>query len=143
MGLKFNLSKACFLQLTVEPKKNTIIFINFLFLLPPLASMRISKFASFSFFFHMLFIYLLSPENSQVVETCSASTDCGPGFYCGHCPGIGRTQSVCTRGQATVVTSIVSVSDSISCFFCFDYETQTQTPDITCCVRSDRHQTHL
>ncbi|CAL5187868.1 unnamed protein product [Lathyrus oleraceus] len=70
--------------------------------------MRISKFASFSFFFHMLFIYLLSPENSQVVETCSASSDCGPGFYCGHCPGIGRTQSVCTRGQATVVTSIVN-----------------------------------
>ncbi|XP_058777987.1 PI-PLC X domain-containing protein At5g67130-like [Vicia villosa] len=70
--------------------------------------MRISNFTSFSFFFHMLFVYLLSPENSQVVETCSSATDCGTGFYCGHCPGIGRTQSVCTRGQATVVTSIVN-----------------------------------
>lgn len=71
--------------------------------------MKISKFTSFSFFFPMLFIYLLLPQNSKVVEACSAATDCGTGYYCGHCPGLGRkTRSVCTRGQATLVTSIVN-----------------------------------
>ena len=86
----------------------------------PHPSMKISKFTSFSFFFPMLFIYLLLPQNSKVVEACSAATDCGAGFYCGHCPGLSkRTRSVCTRGQATLVTSIVSVSDSIPMFLLF------------------------
>lgn len=46
--------------------------------------------------------------NSQVLEACSAAADCRPGLYCGNCPALGRKQPVCTRGQATIVTSIVS-----------------------------------
>ncbi|XP_027362110.1 PI-PLC X domain-containing protein At5g67130 [Abrus precatorius] len=46
--------------------------------------------------------------NCQVLEPCSAATDCGPGLYCGNCPALARTRPVCTRGQATIVTSLVT-----------------------------------
>ncbi|KAH1223750.1 PI-PLC X domain-containing protein [Glycine max] len=46
--------------------------------------------------------------NCQVLEACTAATDCGPGLYCGNCPALGRTRPVCTRGQATIVTSLVN-----------------------------------
>lgn len=44
----------------------------------------------------------------QVLEACSASTDCGPGLFCGNCPALGLNQPICTRGQPTVPTSIVT-----------------------------------
>ncbi|XP_061340981.1 PI-PLC X domain-containing protein At5g67130 [Gastrolobium bilobum] len=44
----------------------------------------------------------------QVLEACSAATDCGPGLYCGNCPALGRTQPFCIRGQATLATSVVN-----------------------------------
>lgn len=46
-------------------------------------------------------------ENLQVMEACTAATDCGSGLYCGNCPASGHNQPVCTRGQATVPTSVV------------------------------------
>ncbi|KAF7809844.1 PI-PLC X domain-containing protein [Senna tora] len=49
-----------------------------------------------------------SSGNCQVLESCSAATDCGPGLYCGNCPALGRTQPICTRGQATIPTAIVN-----------------------------------
>ncbi|KAI4314981.1 hypothetical protein L6164_027835 [Bauhinia variegata] len=49
-----------------------------------------------------------SNGNCQVLEACSAPTDCGAGLYCGNCPALGRTQPICTRGQATNVTSIIN-----------------------------------
>ncbi|KAM0970742.1 hypothetical protein ACFX13_019022 [Malus domestica] len=49
-----------------------------------------------------------SNGNCQVLETCAAATDCGPGLYCGNCPASGRNQPVCTRGQAIVPTSIIN-----------------------------------
>ncbi|MED6135991.1 hypothetical protein PIB30_051791 [Stylosanthes scabra] len=49
-----------------------------------------------------------SNGNCQVLEACSAATDCGPGLYCGNCPALGLTRPICTRGQATIPTSIVN-----------------------------------
>ncbi|KAL3019498.1 hypothetical protein AAZX31_05G087500 [Glycine max] len=46
--------------------------------------------------------------NSQILEACSAATDCGPGLFCGNCPALGLKQPICTRGQATLPTSIVN-----------------------------------
>ncbi|KAK4791114.1 hypothetical protein SAY86_031527 [Trapa natans] len=43
----------------------------------------------------------------QVLESCVAATDCGPGLYCGNCPALGKNQPFCTRGQATMPTSII------------------------------------
>lgn len=54
---------------------------------------------------------------SQVLEACSAATDCGTGLYCGNCPALGKTQPFCVRGQATIPTSIVSFFFSFF-FFC-------------------------
>ncbi|XP_028764156.1 PI-PLC X domain-containing protein At5g67130 isoform X1 [Neltuma alba] len=47
-------------------------------------------------------------QNSQLLESCSSSTDCGPGLYCGNCPALGRTQPICTRGLATIPSSIIN-----------------------------------
>lgn len=44
----------------------------------------------------------------QILEACSAATDCGPGLFCGNCPALGLKQPICTRGQPTLPTSIVS-----------------------------------
>ncbi|CAJ1929559.1 unnamed protein product [Sphenostylis stenocarpa] len=46
--------------------------------------------------------------NCQLLEACTAASDCGPGLYCGNCPALGRTLPICTRGQATIVTSLVN-----------------------------------
>ncbi|XP_024978248.1 PI-PLC X domain-containing protein At5g67130 [Cynara cardunculus var. scolymus] len=44
----------------------------------------------------------------QVLESCSAATDCAAGLYCGNCPQLGKTQPFCIRGQAVVPTSIIN-----------------------------------
>ncbi|KAJ8437027.1 hypothetical protein Cgig2_010372 [Carnegiea gigantea] len=49
-----------------------------------------------------------SNGNCQLLESCSANTDCAPGLYCGNCPAASRPQPVCTRGQANIPTSIIS-----------------------------------
>ncbi|XP_059638473.1 PI-PLC X domain-containing protein At5g67130 [Cornus florida] len=49
-----------------------------------------------------------SNGDCQLLDPCSAATDCGPGLYCGNCPEMGKTQPICTRGQATVPTSIIN-----------------------------------
>lgn len=49
-----------------------------------------------------------SDGNCQLLDSCSAATDCGPGLYCGNCPELGKPQPVCTRGQAVVPTSIIN-----------------------------------
>ncbi|XP_027347457.1 PI-PLC X domain-containing protein At5g67130-like isoform X1 [Abrus precatorius] len=49
-----------------------------------------------------------SNANCQVLEACSAATDCGPGLYCGNCPALGLKQPICTRGQPTLPTSILN-----------------------------------
>ncbi|KAE9614300.1 putative PLC-like phosphodiesterase, TIM beta/alpha-barrel domain-containing protein [Lupinus albus] len=49
-----------------------------------------------------------SNSNCQVLEACSAATDCGPGLYCGNCPALGLNQPMCIRGQPTLPTSTVN-----------------------------------
>ncbi|RDX78301.1 PI-PLC X domain-containing protein [Mucuna pruriens] len=49
-----------------------------------------------------------SNGNCQILEACSAATDCGPGLFCGNCPALGLKQPICTRGQPTLPTSIVN-----------------------------------
>ncbi|CBI21399.3 hypothetical protein VitviT2T_011012 [Vitis vinifera] len=49
-----------------------------------------------------------SNRNCQVLEPCSLPTDCGPGLYCGNCPAMGKNQPICTRGQATIPTTIIN-----------------------------------
>ncbi|XP_074295361.1 PI-PLC X domain-containing protein At5g67130 [Silene latifolia] len=49
-----------------------------------------------------------SNGNCQLLETCSAPTDCAPGMYCGNCPSANKRQPVCTRGQVTIPTSVIS-----------------------------------
>ncbi|CAL5326233.1 PI-PLC X domain-containing protein At5g67130-like [Camellia sinensis] len=49
-----------------------------------------------------------SNANCQLLDSCSAATDCGPGLYCGNCPSMSKNQPFCTRGQATVPTSIIN-----------------------------------
>lgn len=51
--------------------------------------------------------FLFNFENLQVLEACTAATDCGSGLYCGNCPASGKNQPVCTRGQAILPTSVV------------------------------------
>ncbi|KAK4262312.1 hypothetical protein QN277_027888 [Acacia crassicarpa] len=58
--------------------------------------------------FFIAFSTACSNGNCQLLESCSASTDCGPGLYCGNCPALGRTQLICTRGLATVPSSIIN-----------------------------------
>ncbi|KAH7520200.1 hypothetical protein FEM48_Zijuj08G0119000 [Ziziphus jujuba var. spinosa] len=49
-----------------------------------------------------------SNGNCQVLDACTAPTDCGQGLYCGNCPALGKTQPICIRGQATIPTSIIN-----------------------------------
>ncbi|KAG2375976.1 PI-PLC X domain-containing protein [Vigna angularis] len=65
-------------------------------------------FASFFFSLFLTSSAACFNVNCQVLEACTAATDCGPGLYCGNCPALGRTRPVCTRGQATIVTSLVN-----------------------------------
>ncbi|KAG5089619.1 hypothetical protein JHK86_002231 [Glycine max] len=65
-------------------------------------------FASFFFSLFLTSSAACFNGNCQVLEACTAATDCGPGLYCGNCPALGRTRPVCTRGQATIVTSLVN-----------------------------------
>ncbi|RYR28656.1 hypothetical protein Ahy_B01g052789 isoform C [Arachis hypogaea] len=68
-----------------------------------------------------------SNGNCQVLEACSAATDCGSGLYCGNCPALGLTRPICTRGQATVPTSIVTSSFLFLSFhFMRDYAFQCE-----------------
>lgn len=53
----------------------------------------------------------LIPKCEQILESCSAATDCAVGLYCGNCAQSGKTQPFCIRGQANVPTSIVSPSE--------------------------------
>ncbi|KAK1276171.1 PI-PLC X domain-containing protein [Acorus gramineus] len=48
-----------------------------------------------------------SNHNCQLLDPCSAIDDCAPGLFCGTCPSMGKNQPTCTRGQATLPTSIV------------------------------------
>ncbi|XP_027078215.1 PI-PLC X domain-containing protein At5g67130 [Coffea arabica] len=69
--------------------------------------------------FYLLLLILLVPVafipatacstgNCQLLDSCTSATDCGPGLYCGNCPAVGKTQPFCTRGQATIPTSIIN-----------------------------------
>lgn len=49
-----------------------------------------------------------SNGDCQILESCSAATDCAPGLYCGNCPQLGKTQPFCIRGQAILPTSIIN-----------------------------------
>ncbi|KAI5418065.1 hypothetical protein KIW84_042634, partial [Lathyrus oleraceus] len=49
-----------------------------------------------------------SNGNCQVLEACSAATDCGSGLFCGNCPALGLNQPICTRGQPVLPTSTVN-----------------------------------
>ncbi|KAF8410090.1 hypothetical protein HHK36_002612 [Tetracentron sinense] len=49
-----------------------------------------------------------SNGNCQLLDSCSMATDCGTGLYCGNCPSMGKNQPICTRGQATIPTSIIN-----------------------------------
>ncbi|KAG7614511.1 PLC-like phosphodiesterase TIM beta/alpha-barrel domain superfamily [Arabidopsis suecica] len=49
-----------------------------------------------------------SNGNCQLLDSCSSATDCVSGLYCGDCPAVGRSKPVCTRGQATIPTSIIN-----------------------------------
>ncbi|KAJ8764226.1 hypothetical protein K2173_005966 [Erythroxylum novogranatense] len=46
--------------------------------------------------------------HAVVLDSCSAATNCGPGLYCGNCPAMGKTQPICTRGQAIIPTSVIN-----------------------------------
>ncbi|KAL6227378.1 hypothetical protein ACLB2K_001336 [Fragaria x ananassa] len=66
-------------------------------------------------YLYLLLFSLLSTTSTscsngscQLLEACAAATDCGPGLYCGNCPVSGKTQPVCTRGQAVIPTSVVN-----------------------------------
>ncbi|KAM7516508.1 hypothetical protein LguiA_006091 [Lonicera macranthoides] len=49
-----------------------------------------------------------SNGNCQLLDSCSAATDCGTGLYCGNCPVLGKTQPICTRGQSIIPTSVIN-----------------------------------
>ncbi|XWS29822.1 hypothetical protein CRYUN_Cryun24cG0063300 [Craigia yunnanensis] len=65
------------------------------------------------YLFLLLFSFFISIStscsngNCQVLDSCSQATDCGRGLYCGNCPALGKTQPFCTRGQATIPTSVI------------------------------------
>ncbi|KAF8377570.1 hypothetical protein HHK36_030952 [Tetracentron sinense] len=48
-----------------------------------------------------------SNGNCQLLDSCSMTTDCESGLYCGNCPSMGKTQPICTRAQAIIPTSII------------------------------------
>ncbi|ERN17957.1 PI-PLC X domain-containing protein At5g67130 [Amborella trichopoda] len=49
-----------------------------------------------------------SNGDCQLLDSCSETSDCGSGLYCGNCPAMNKNQPVCTRGQATQVTNIIN-----------------------------------
>ncbi|MFQ6623536.1 hypothetical protein Gotur_004467 [Gossypium turneri] len=69
--------------------------------------------AAIGYLFLLLFSFFITVYtacfngNCQFLDSCSQATDCGPGLYCGNCPALGKNQPFCTRGQATMPTSIV------------------------------------
>ncbi|CAN0864066.1 PI-PLC X domain-containing protein At5g67130 [Linum grandiflorum] len=60
---------------------------------------------STGYLFISLLISSLLLARPSVLDPCTPSTNCGQGLYCGGC---GKSQPVCTRGQATIPTSIVA-----------------------------------
>ncbi|KAL8473082.1 hypothetical protein ACS0TY_030061 [Phlomoides rotata] len=60
------------------------------------------------YFFFNFFSLFIAACSSQLLESCSSTTDCGAGLYCGNCPALGKSQPLCIRGQATLPTSIIS-----------------------------------
>ncbi|KAK9670385.1 hypothetical protein RND81_13G198200 [Saponaria officinalis] len=62
--------------------------------------------------FYALFFYngslACSDGNCQFMETCSGPSDCAAGLYCGNCPAANKPQPLCTRGQVTLPTSVIS-----------------------------------
>ncbi|WCJ31188.1 PLC-like phosphodiesterases superfamily protein [Euphorbia peplus] len=59
---------------------------------------------------HVYLLLLLScpfTAHSQVLSSCTAATNCGPGLFCGNCASAGKDQPFCTRGQAIIPTSII------------------------------------
>ncbi|PWA41059.1 PLC-like phosphodiesterases superfamily protein [Artemisia annua] len=59
---------------------------------------------------HILFItsFACSNGDCQLLESCSAPTDCGGGLYCGNCPQLGKNQPFCIRGQANIPTATIN-----------------------------------
>ncbi|KAJ6733139.1 hypothetical protein OIU74_004993 [Salix koriyanagi] len=59
-----------------------------------------------------LYLYLLLSSlliaHAQVFQSCNEATNCGPGLYCGNCLALGKTQPICTRGQAILPNSIIN-----------------------------------
>ncbi|KAI3760933.1 hypothetical protein L1987_51337 [Smallanthus sonchifolius] len=49
-----------------------------------------------------------SNGDCQMLESCSAATDCATGLYCGNCPQLGKNQPFCIRGQANIPTAIIN-----------------------------------
>uniref|UniRef100_A0A6N2M4I8 Uncharacterized protein n=1 Tax=Salix viminalis TaxID=40686 RepID=A0A6N2M4I8_SALVM len=58
------------------------------------------------------YLYLLLSSlliaHAQVFQSCNEATNCGPGLYCGNCLALGKTQPICTRGQAILPNSIIN-----------------------------------
>ncbi|KAK9054099.1 hypothetical protein SSX86_025176 [Deinandra increscens subsp. villosa] len=52
-------------------------------------------------------LLIVTFETEQLLESCSASTDCSVGLYCGNCPPVGKNQPFCIRGQADIPTKII------------------------------------
>ncbi|CAK9315275.1 unnamed protein product [Citrullus colocynthis] len=75
---------------------------------------RLPSASAILYLFLTLFSFFISISvacfngNCQVLEACTAATDCGSGLYCGNCPASGKNQPICTRGQATVPTSVIN-----------------------------------
>ncbi|KAK6923059.1 hypothetical protein RJ641_011363 [Dillenia turbinata] len=61
----------------------------------------------FLFFSFFLSSSACSNGNCQLLDSCSTATDCALGLYCGNCPAMDKTQPICTRGQATIPTSVI------------------------------------
>lgn len=73
--------------------------------------LRLSKIGSKSLGIFALFVFGFL---SQMLDSCSSATDCLPGLFCGNCPALGTTKPICTRGQATIPTSIVRFASLLS-----------------------------
>ncbi|KAG8384361.1 hypothetical protein BUALT_Bualt04G0110100 [Buddleja alternifolia] len=56
----------------------------------------------------LLPLFFIPTADCQILESCSAASNCGAGLYCGNCASLGKTQPFCIRGQATIPTSIIS-----------------------------------
>ncbi|KAI7732252.1 hypothetical protein M8C21_028409 [Ambrosia artemisiifolia] len=50
-----------------------------------------------------------SNGHCQMLESCTAATDCAPGLYCGNCPILRKNKPFCIRGQNNnIPTAIVN-----------------------------------